>query len=94
MSEEIKMVPPGDLANADAATPKSAATGPTLYCSFCGKSQYEVVYLIAGPVALICDECTDVCVQVISEARAASSAEQTEASGPGMNPDQFKATHP
>src|SRR5262245_14211839 len=33
----------------------------TLYCSFCGKSQHEVVVLIAGPTVFICDECTDLC---------------------------------
>lgn len=36
-----------------------------LYCSFCGKSQHQVVKLIAGPSVFICDECTDLCVEII-----------------------------
>lgn len=43
---------------------------PTLYCSFCCKSQEEVVRLIQGPVALICNECITLCADiVIHEAR-------------------------
>jgi len=38
-----------------------------LYCSFCGKSQHEVRKLIAGPSVFICDECTDLCVDIIGE---------------------------
>ena len=38
----------------------------TLYCSFCGKSQHEVRKLIAGPTVFICDECVDVCVDIIA----------------------------
>jgi hypothetical protein len=37
----------------------------TLYCTFCGKSQHEVRKLIAGPTAFICDECVDICTDVI-----------------------------
>lgn len=37
--------------------------GDTFYCSFCGKSQHEVVKLIAGPSAFICDECTTFALQ-------------------------------
>ena len=40
---------------------------PTLYCSFCGKSQYEVVRLIAGPSVFICDECVGLCNTIISQ---------------------------
>lgn len=47
---------------------------PTLYCSFCGKSQHEVQQLIAGPVASICDECVDLCTAKIAEIRAPSMA--------------------
>ena len=35
--------------------------GPTLYCSFCGKSQHDVAKLIAGPSVFICDECVAIC---------------------------------
>ena len=39
----------------------------TSYCSFCGKSQHEVLKLIAGPTVFICDECVDLCVEIIKE---------------------------
>lgn len=39
----------------------------TLYCSFCGKNQYEVKKLIAGPTVFICDECITLCVDIIRE---------------------------
>ena len=39
----------------------------TLYCSFCGKSQHEVVKLIAGPAVFICNECVDLCIDIIRE---------------------------
>lgn len=39
----------------------------TLYCSFCGKSQHEVRKLIAGPTVFICDECVELCVDIIRE---------------------------
>ena len=53
----------------------SAASGPQnqmpqeklLYCSFCGKSQHEVRRLIAGPAVYICDECVDLCVDIVDE---------------------------
>lgn len=38
-----------------------------LYCSFCGKSQHEVRKLIAGPSVFICDECIDLCNDIIRE---------------------------
>ena len=38
-----------------------------LYCSFCGKSQHEVKKLIAGPGVYICDECIDLCNEIIDE---------------------------
>jgi hypothetical protein len=37
----------------------------TLYCNFCGKSQYEVLKLIAGPTVFICDECAVLCVEIV-----------------------------
>ena len=39
----------------------------TLYCSFCGKSQHEVKKLIAGPTVFICDECVELCMDIIKE---------------------------
>ncbi len=49
----------------------ASATGSdsknTLYCSFCGKSQHEVRKLIAGPTVFICDECVELCMDIIRE---------------------------
>ena len=46
---------------------KSADSKNTLYCSFCGKSQHEVRKLIAGPTVFICDECVELCMDIIRE---------------------------
>ncbi len=45
----------------------SSDTKNTLYCSFCGKSQHEVRKLIAGPTVFICDECVELCMDIIRE---------------------------
>mgnify|MGYP000979700579 CR=1 FL=1 len=45
----------------------SGETKNTLYCSFCGKSQHEVRKLIAGPTVFICDECVELCMDIIRE---------------------------
>ena len=42
-------------------------SGKLLYCSFCGKSQHEVKKLIAGPSVFVCDECVELCNDIISE---------------------------
>jgi len=47
--------------------PKKLDENEILYCSFCGKSQHEVLKLIAGPAVQICDECTDLCNDIITE---------------------------
>ncbi|RMF18325.1 MAG: ATP-dependent Clp protease ATP-binding subunit ClpX [Gammaproteobacteria bacterium] len=53
--------------------------GKLLYCSFCGKSQHEVRKLIAGPSVFICDECVDLCNDIIrEEIQEAASGEQSE----------------
>ena len=44
----------------------------TLYCSFCGKSQHEVRKLIAGPTVFICDECVELCMDIIREENKSS----------------------
>lgn len=49
--------------------------GKLLYCSFCGKSQHEVRKLIAGPSVFICDECVDLCNDIIREEIQESSVE-------------------
>ena len=46
---------------------KSPDSKNTLYCSFCGKSQHEVRKLIAGPTVFICDECVELCMDIIRE---------------------------
>ena len=50
----------------------------TLYCSFCGKSQHEVRKLIAGPTVFICDECVELCVDIIKEEGKGSLAKTQE----------------
>ena len=45
----------------------------TLYCSFCGKSQHEVKKLIAGPTVFICDECVELCMDIIKEENKTSN---------------------
>ena len=48
----------------------STRTGTaTLRCSFCGKSQKQVTKLVAGPGVYICDQCVDLCVQIIAKER-------------------------
>ncbi len=47
--------------------PRKDSQGDVLRCSFCGKSQDEVKRLIAGPTAYICDECIDLCNDIILE---------------------------
>ena len=46
---------------------RSGDSGKILYCSFCGKSQHEVRKLIAGPSVFICDECVELCNDIIRE---------------------------
>ena len=51
--------------------------GKLLYCSFCGKNQNEVRKLIAGPSVYICDECVDLCNDIIREEVLEADAEPT-----------------
>ncbi len=50
----------------------------TLYCSFCGKSQHEVRKLIAGPTVFICDECVELCMDIIREETKASGLKSSD----------------
>jgi ATP-dependent Clp protease ATP-binding subunit ClpX len=50
---------------------------PTLYCSFCGKSQHEVRKLIAGPSVFVCNECVDLCNDIIREEELAQSISES-----------------
>ena len=48
---------------------KKTGNGDVLRCSFCNKSQRDVKKLIAGPTVYICDECVDICLDIIAEDR-------------------------
>jgi len=50
----------------------------TLYCSFCGKSQHEVRKLIAGPTVFICDECVELCMDIIREETKATGLKSSD----------------
>lgn len=50
----------------------------TLYCSFCGKSQHEVRKLIAGPTVFICDECVELCMDIIREENKTSLVKSSD----------------
>ena len=56
---------------------KSKDNGTLLYCSFCGKSQHEVRKLIAGPSVYICDECVDLCNDIIRDEILEESGERS-----------------
>ena len=56
---------------------KGSSGEKVLYCSFCGKSQHEVKKLIAGPSVFICDECIELCNDIIRDEVAA----ETESTG-------------
>ena len=59
----------------DETTTSGDDGGKLLYCSFCGKSQHEVRKLIAGPSVFICDECVDLCNDIIREEVAESGSD-------------------
>ncbi|MCD8494327.1 MAG: ATP-dependent Clp protease ATP-binding subunit ClpX [Burkholderiaceae bacterium] len=70
-------------------TKKSAADSKTLHCSFCNKSQNEVRKLIAGPSVFICDECVDLCNDIIREEMQSSAKEAIRTELP--TPAQIKS---
>ena len=69
---------------------KGEDNGKLLYCSFCGKSQHEVRKLIAGPSVFICDECVDLCNDIIRE--EVQEAENKSDSESLPTPKEIKAT--
>lgn len=75
---------------ADDKNGKSGDNGKLLYCSFCGKSQHEVRKLIAGPSVFICDECVDLCNDIIREEVQEAASEKGSDSLPV--PHEIKAT--
>ncbi|MBP9145942.1 MAG: ATP-dependent Clp protease ATP-binding subunit ClpX [Thermoanaerobaculia bacterium] len=58
--------------------PKKESGDDALRCSFCNKSQREVKKLIAGPTVFICDECVDICLDIIAEDRLLEQQQETK----------------
>ncbi len=71
------------------AEKRGSSSEKTLYCSFCGKSQHEVKKLIAGPSVFICDECIDLCNEIIRDELPATDAR--EGKGELPTPMEIKA---
>ncbi|MBL0720483.1 ATP-dependent Clp protease ATP-binding subunit ClpX [Piscinibacter sp. Jin2] len=72
---------------------KKGSTGEkVLYCSFCGKSQHEVKKLIAGPSVFICDECIDLCNDIIRDEAPADATEEKSAKSDLPVPSEIKAS--
>ncbi|MFM9890487.1 MAG: ATP-dependent Clp protease ATP-binding subunit ClpX, partial [Rickettsiales bacterium] len=67
---------------------KPRETKSTRYCSFCGKSEHEVRKLIAGPTVFICDECVELCVDIIRTADKSPAA--TEGGDSLVTPQQIR----
>lgn len=65
-----------------AKTTSGSDSKNTLYCSFCGKSQHEVRKLIAGPTVFICDECVELCSDIIKEENKTQAPEHDHQSTP------------
>jgi len=63
----------------------------TLYCSFCGKSQHDVKKLIAGPTVFICDECIELCNEIIVEELSGEQKEDDKKEGGLPRPTEIKA---
>lgn len=72
------------------AEKKTPAGEKTLYCSFCGKSQHEVKKLIAGPSVFVCDECIDLCNEIIRD-ELPSNLDQAESKADLPTPVEIKA---
>ncbi|MEY4426809.1 MAG: ATP-dependent Clp protease ATP-binding subunit ClpX, partial [Pseudomonadota bacterium] len=72
---------------------KKGATGEkTLFCSFCGKSQHEVKKLIAGPSVFVCDECIELCNEIIRDELPVIAADEArKARGDLPTPAEIKA---
>ena len=65
---------------------KGDDTTDNLFCSFCGKNQQEVKKLIAGPAVYICDECIQLCSEIIEE----ESSKETDITGRTLTPAEIK----
>ncbi|MBB6577738.1 ATP-dependent Clp protease ATP-binding subunit ClpX [Comamonas odontotermitis] len=74
------------------AEKKGSSSEKTLYCSFCGKSQHEVKKLIAGPSVFICDECINLCNDIVRDEVAAEGKEGEKLKGNDLpTPADIKA---
>jgi ATP-dependent Clp protease ATP-binding subunit ClpX len=73
------------------ADKKGSPTEKVLYCSFCGKSQHEVKKLIAGPSVFICDECIELCNDIIRDEVPAEGAEARAAKSDLPIPTEIKS---
>jgi ATP-dependent Clp protease ATP-binding subunit ClpX len=69
------------ITNTDRSESKKRDPKDTVYCSFCGKSQHEVRKLIAGPTVFICDECIELCLDIIREERRAAVLDWSKSAG-------------
>jgi hypothetical protein len=68
LSAKIEAAKPHPEAAGALSSASTADSGThTLYCSFCGKSQHDVRKLIAGPLVNICDECVELCTDIVKE---------------------------
>ena len=74
------------------ADKKGSSSEKVLYCSFCGKSQHEVKKLIAGPSVFICDECIELCNDIIRDEVPAESADAKAAKSDLPMPSEIKAS--
>ncbi|MBD8839440.1 hypothetical protein IFU39_16630 [Paenibacillus sp. CFBP 13594] len=57
---------------------KFSGKNPELCCSFCGKAQSEVAGIVAGPNVYICDECVDLCNEILGEGEEDGTTETTD----------------
>ena len=74
------------------AEKKGASGEKVLYCSFCGKSQHEVKKLIAGPSVFICDECIELCNDIIRDEVPAEGPAAKAAKSDLPVPSEIKAS--
>jgi ATP-dependent Clp protease ATP-binding subunit ClpX len=74
------------------AEKKGSSSEKVLYCSFCGKSQHEVKKLIAGPSVFICDECIELCNDIIRDEVPAEGADAKTAKSDLPFPSEIKAS--
>jgi len=74
------------------ADKKGSSSEKILYCSFCGKSQHEVKKLIAGPSVFICDECIELCNDIIRDEVAAEAEQSRPARSDLPTPSEIKSS--